>query len=215
MVFDSPQEGPPFLLNSLFHSHMDEPHPESFISTSIWQEPSTTIITKTYDIDDSPLITAPPELRPRAALAEPQNADCQQAEQSASQAIRQASQLASESIRQATQQASQSADAASRSATEAIRQATQGASQSIAAASRSVSSAISSANSAVSSAQSSASSVVSRALASQSSAQQSAASAQISASSAQVRLLADSSNGEGHLGMYYVTHFADHCHPHR
>ena len=181
------------LLNILCESPMDKPHQPASSSISSLTLPSVTLSSQTTIQDQSALITSPPELRLRNAIPEPQNQDtCQQAEQSASQAIQQASQQASEaiqqasqqasqSIQQASQQASQSAAQASRSASQAIQQAQQSVSQSIADAQRSVSSAISSASSAISSVQSSAAQAISIANGQMQS-------AQISASAAQVRL---------------------------
>jgi vacuolar-type H+-ATPase subunit H len=144
--------------------------------------PTTTLSGQTSIQDHSALITSPPELRLRNAFPAPQNQDtCQQAEQSASQAIQQASQQASQSVQQASQQLSQSAAQATRSASQAIQQAQQSASQSIADSQRSVSSAIQSASFAIASVQSSAAAAISSANAQMQS-------AQISASAAQVRL---------------------------
>ena len=170
------------LFNIFCESHMDTPHQQVSSSITSWTTPSVTISGQNSVLDQSALITGPPELRLRNASPEPQNADtCQQAEQSASQAIQQASQKASQSIQQASQQFSQSAAQASRSASQGIQQAQQSASQSIADAQRSITSAISSASSAISSLQASAASAISRANGQMQS-------AQISASAAQVRL---------------------------
>lgn len=187
MGFDSSQdEGSLFLIS--VSNHMDDLHFADSSRFSKWPESSATKISQSIISiikDEGARITPPPELRLRAAIPEPQNAaDCQQASQSASQAIQQATQQASDSIRQASEQASQSAAAASRSASEAIQQAQQSASQSIAAASRSASSAMSSASSVVSSIQSSAADAISKANAGQSSAQASASNAQVEASKA-------------------------------
>jgi flagellar biosynthesis/type III secretory pathway protein FliH len=175
-------------------THEETRHQYASSSISSWLAPTAALSTQSQIQDQSALITSPPELRLRFAIPEPQNADtCQQAEQSASQAIQQASQQASQSIQQASQsiqqasqqasqQISQSAAAASRSASQAIQQAQQSASQSIADAQRSVSSAISSASSAISSVQASAASAISQANGQMQSAQISASLAQSVAS---------------------------------
>ncbi|KAH8594869.1 hypothetical protein B0O99DRAFT_687189 [Bisporella sp. PMI_857] len=176
--------------SNLFNYFFEDLRKESSPSTVLCIQPSATASLASATQNSLPLITPPPELRRRDALPEPQ-ADCQQAQQSADQAIRQANQSASESIRQASesarqasQQFSQSADAASRSATDAIRQANQSASQSIAAASRTVSQATSSASSVVASIQSSAADAISRANVSADSARAAQTSAQEAASRA-------------------------------
>lgn len=178
MVSEPSQEDASSLLD-YFRPFLEQSQ-ASLSHTSEWPQASATLIYEDTIQEQKAQITPPPELRLRAAVPEPQNQDdCQQASQSASQAIQQANQQASDSIRQASQQASQSADAASRSASEGIRQAQQSASQSISAASRSASSALSSASSVVASIQSSASDAISRANGAQSSAEASASTAQV------------------------------------
>lgn len=128
--------------------------------------PTTTVSIDTRKTEiESAHITPPPELRLRSPIPEPQNnaVDCDSADRSASQAIREASQQASDAIRQASQQATQSVQQANQSASQAIQQFSNSASQSIAAASRSASSAVSSASSAIASAQASADQAISRA----------------------------------------------------
>lgn len=168
------------LFNIFCESHMDILHQQEPSSLTLRIAPSVTLSSHNSIQDQSALITSPPELRLRNAFPEPQNGDsCQQAEQSASQAIQQASQQASQSIQQASQQLSQSAAQASRSVSQGIQQAQQSASLSIADAQRSVSSAISSASSAISSVQASAASAISRANGQMQSAQSSASAAQV------------------------------------
>ena len=167
------------LFNIFCESHMNTLQQEPS-SLTLRIAPSMTLNSHNSIQDQSALITSPPELRLRNAFPEPQDGgSCQQAEQSASQAIQQASQQASQSIQQASQQLSQSAAQASRSASQGIQQAQQSASQSIADAQRSVSSAISSASSAISSVQASAASAISRANGQMQSAQSSASAAQV------------------------------------
>ena len=178
-------------------SDMEIPRQISRASSKIVPAPTSILGSPSHTQDQSALITEPPELRLRNAVPEPQNGDsCQQAEQSASQAIQQASQQASQSIQQASQQASQaaqqasqqltqSAAQASRSASQAIQQAQQSASQSIADAQRSASSALS----ALSSVQSSASSAISQVNVQIQSAQISASAAQVCPS--QLHVLGD------------------------
>ncbi|RDL30154.1 uncharacterized protein BP5553_10432 [Venustampulla echinocandica] len=167
--------------NHLFESNMHQPHGEDTLSNTLGI-PTATVINQVTVQDQSPLITPPPDLRRRDPV--PQDNNCQQAEQSASQAVREASQSASQSIQQAQQSVSQASREAGQSASDAIRQAQQSASQSIAAASRDASQSVSSANSVVASVQSSASAAISRANGSAITAQASASSVQAEASSA-------------------------------
>ena len=180
MTFDSSLGEALCMLNIFCQRQMDTSLHQDPSGVTSQIAPSLTLTLHNSIQDKGAVITSPPDLRLRNAFPEPQNADtCQQAEQSASQAIQQASQQASQSIQQASQQFSQSAAQASRSASQGIQQAQQSASQSIADAQRSVSSAISSASSAISSAQSSAASAISRANGQMQSAQSSASVAQV------------------------------------
>ncbi|KAK0125719.1 hypothetical protein ONS96_009552 [Cadophora gregata f. sp. sojae] len=191
------EEAPSSFSNS--QNQMDSPRGPSSSSMSMRLEPSPTSVMLSrlqYIEEQSALITPPPELRLRSPIPEPQNnADCGEANRSASEAIRQANQSASQAIQQATQQATQSIQQASREASQAAQQAQQSASQaiqqfsnqasqSIAAASRSVSSAIQSADQAIASAKSSADAAIGRANGSMMTAQASASSAQADASRA-------------------------------
>ncbi|KAG0647756.1 hypothetical protein D0Z07_6629 [Hyphodiscus hymeniophilus] len=169
------------LLNLFCESSMEIPH--TFMSSSSQPAPSETVSSRSQVQDQSALITNPPELRLRNAAPEPQNADtCQQAEQSASQAIQQASQQASQSIQQASQQASQAAQQASQQLTQSAAQASRSASQAIQQAQQSAQRSVSSAMSALSSVQSSASSAISVANDQKQTAQISASAAQSLAS---------------------------------
>ena len=157
-------------LESNMHQLQQRPSPISPSQLT----PSVTVACEVTVQKQTAIITPAAELRRRNPV--PQDADCQQASQSASQAAQQASQSASQSIQQAQQSASRQA---SQSASQAIQQAQNSLSQSIAAASRSVSSAQSSASQVVASIQSSASSAVAMANASMSGAQASASTAQV------------------------------------
>ncbi|KAH8672009.1 hypothetical protein BGZ60DRAFT_430441 [Tricladium varicosporioides] len=176
------------LLNTFFESNMHQPHQLNSPSGPIVVVASKTVVVQVTVQDEAALITAAPELRRRDP--EPQQDTCQQADQSASNAIREASQAASQSIAQASRDATDAARQASQSASQAIQQAQNTASQSIAAASRSAAQAMSSASSAVSSIQASAASAVSRANGSMMEAQNSASLAQGSASAAVTQLQA-------------------------
>ncbi len=166
------------LFDSFLESYIGPLHSSSNPEHTVKAASSATLRSQSRVQDHRALITTPPELRLRNAIPEPQ-ADCQQADQSASQAIQQASQQASQSIQQASQQASQASQQASQSAAQAISQLSNQLSQSIAAASRSVSSAMSSASSAIASVQSSANQALSQASSSMLSAQARASSAQV------------------------------------
>jgi hypothetical protein len=171
-----PSLGEGSLFNPFFEDNMHQPHQQTSPSSSTGLAPSVTVI-REVTVQKQAAITPAAELRRRNPV--PQDADCQQASQSASQAAQQASQSASQSIQQAQQSASEAARQASQSASQAIQQAQNSVSQSIAAASRSAASAQSSASQVVASIQSSASAAISRANSSMSDAQASASTAQV------------------------------------
>jgi len=174
-----PSLGEGSLFKMFFESDMHQPHQQASSNNSPEIPPSVTVVREVTVQDQTAFITPAPELRRRDPEPQAQNADCQQASQSASEAARQASQSASQSIQQAQQSASEAARQASQSASQAIQQANQSASQSIAAASRSASQAMSSASSVVASVQSSASQAISKANDGMNNAQQSASTVQV------------------------------------